>query len=91
MSKNKIFTRDVRQKRQKQKGLDFKKGQNDKQSWLFDNLIDRKKLAQELRVSESFISKLKAQEGLPSIKIGRLVRYRLDEVESWLNERRSYD
>ena len=55
---------------------------------LFGNLIDRKQLAEELAVSESFVSKLMALHGLPYIKLGRAVRYDLREVMAFLNERK---
>lgn len=55
---------------------------------LFDNLIDRKQLAEKLGVSPAFISKLMVVEGLPYIKIGRAVRYDLREVMVFLNQRK---
>lgn len=40
--------------------------------------------ARRLKVSESFLSKVRKRgEGPRCIKIGRLVRYRLDDVDSW--------
>lgn len=57
-------------------------------SQLFDNLIDRKQLAQKLGVSPSFISKMMVLEGLPYIKLGRAVRFDLREVMAFLKERK---
>ena len=55
---------------------------------LFDNLIDRKQLAQKLGVSPAFISKMMVVDGLPYIKLGRAVRYDLREVMVFLNKRK---
>lgn len=55
---------------------------------LFENLIDRKQLAEKLGVSPAFISKMMAQKGLPYIKLGRAVRFDLREVMAFLNERK---
>jgi|GEM_PF-2291641 len=55
---------------------------------LLEKLIDREELAQVLGVSPSFISKLMAVEGLPYFKIGRAVRYELEQVKSWLLRRK---
>jgi excisionase family DNA binding protein len=57
-------------------------------SVLFENWITKKELAQHLRVSESFLEKQMAQEGLPYLRIGRAVRFRLEEVSDWLRKRR---
>lgn len=57
-------------------------------STIFENLIDRKQLAKKLGISESFISKLMVEQGLPYIKIGRAVRFELREVMVFLNERK---
>lgn len=61
---------------------------NKSQNQLFDNLIDRKQLAERLGVSPSFISKMMALEGLPCIKLGRVVRFDLREVMAFLKERK---
>lgn len=53
----------------------------------FEKLVTKRRLAEELALSESCISKLMASEGLPYFKIGRAVRYRISEVVRWLHER----
>ncbi len=53
---------------------------------LFENFITKDELANRLGVSVSFVSKL-MNEGLPCLKIGRSVRYRLSDVVSWLYRR----
>ena len=53
-----------------------------------EKLIGRKELAQFLGVSPSFISKMMALEGLPYVRIGRAVRFDLNEVRKWLFSRR---
>jgi len=55
---------------------------------IFGNLIAKGELARLLNVSVSFIEKLMAEEGLPYFKIGRSVRFRLEEVQEWLLKRR---
>lgn len=54
----------------------------------FENLIDKKCLAEKLEVSESYINKLMKAEGLPYFKIGRTVRFNGSEVLAWLSQRR---
>jgi excisionase family DNA binding protein len=58
------------------------------QSLFFEKLVTKKQLAELLAVSEGFINKLMHQEGLPHLKLGRAVRYRVKEVVSWLQQRR---
>ena len=55
---------------------------------IFENLIDRKDLAELMGLSPSYVSKLMADEGLPYLKIGRSVRYEWSEVKSWLSKRK---
>lgn len=57
-------------------------------SQIFENLIDRKVLANKLSLSPSYISKLMAEEGLPYFKIGRSVRFKLSEVVEFLERRK---
>lgn len=51
-------------------------------------VVTRSQLAQALAISESFISKLMLEEGLPYIKLGRSVRFDISEVTAWLQKRR---
>ncbi|MEY3901905.1 MAG: Helix-turn-helix domain [Pseudomonadota bacterium] len=53
-----------------------------------EKLIGRKELAQFLGVSPSFISKMMVLEGLPHVRIGRAVRFDVNEVRKWLFSRR---
>jgi excisionase family DNA binding protein len=50
-------------------------------------LVTKEQLAHELALSQSYISKLMSDEGLPYLKIGRAVRFRPKEVVEWLQER----
>jgi excisionase family DNA binding protein len=59
------------------------------QGVLFDNWITKKELAQHLGVSQSFINKLMAEEALPHLKVGRSVRFLLNNVYAWF-ERKGY-
>lgn len=47
-------------------------------------LWDVKQVATYLKVSPRHVSNLTKNEGLPHVKVGRLVRYRPGDVEEWL-------
>lgn len=51
-------------------------------------LLSKKHLATTLGISESFIDKLMAEEGLPHFKIGRSVRFKLREIMAFLERRK---
>lgn len=53
----------------------------------FECLVTKEQLAGSLALSRSYISKLMAAEGLPYLKIGRAVRFRVSEVVAWLQKR----
>lgn len=55
-------------------------------SEFFENLVTKKQLAQHLGFSESYINKLMTL-GLPRMKLGRAVRFRISEVMTWLERR----
>ena len=52
-----------------------------------ENCITKDELALHLRVSISLINRLMAENGLPHIKIGRAVRFRLDEIHAWFQRK----
>jgi excisionase family DNA binding protein len=54
---------------------------------LFENLLTKKQLAEKLELSQSYISLLMKDEGLPHLKIGRAVRFKISEVVIWLHKR----
>jgi excisionase family DNA binding protein len=54
-------------------------------------LLTRTQLARFLNLSPSYLSKLQAEAGLPVYRIGRAVRFRLGEVEAWLEKRKRYE
>ncbi len=54
----------------------------------FEALVTKKQLAIRLALSESYINQLMSEEGLPHFKIGRAVRFRVQEVVAWLQRRR---
>jgi len=58
-----------------------------RQGLFFENLFTRNQLAEKFGLSPSFISKLMSEEGLPYLKIGRAVRFRVSEVAVWLQKR----
>jgi predicted DNA-binding transcriptional regulator AlpA len=54
---------------------------------LFENLVTKKKLSEKMSLSVSYVSQLMVEEGLPHFKIGRAVRFRVNEVAVWLQKR----
>lgn len=54
----------------------------------FESFFDKEKLAAKLNLSVSFINKLMRNEGLPYVKLGKSVRFRVSETLSWLQKRR---
>lgn len=54
---------------------------------LFENCITKKELAQHFKVSQGLINKLMTEECLPHIKIGRAVRFRLNDVYTWFERK----
>jgi excisionase family DNA binding protein len=62
-------------------------GKSDR-SQFFEKLVTKKQLAEVLSISESFVNKLMAQDGLPYRQIGRAVRFSVNEVVEWLQSKR---
>lgn len=50
-------------------------------------MLNKKELAKELSISVSMVDKLLAQ-GMPHLKIGKSVRFELQEVKDWLKRRK---
>lgn len=55
---------------------------------LSEGLLSKERLSEKLDISVSFINKLMRLEGLPYVKLGKLVRFRVSEVQPWLRQRR---
>ena len=53
---------------------------------LIENFIAKDRLSELLGISISHINKLMT-DGLPCLKIGRAVRYRVSDVVTWLQKR----
>ena len=53
-----------------------------------DRFLTKQQLARQLQLSQAYINILMKRDGLPHLKLGRAVRFRLDEVAAWLSERR---
>lgn len=52
---------------------------------LVSPLMDSRELARYLRVSESTLSRWRAdRKGPPCVRMGGIARYRLDAVDQWL-------
>lgn len=49
-------------------------------------LIDINKLSEELCISKSFIYQAVGRREIPHLKIGRSVRFDLDEINQWLRK-----
>ncbi len=56
------------------------------ESLLFDNYINKKQLSAYIGMSVGFINDW-LSKGLPYHKFGRSVRFRLSEVQTWLDRR----
>ena len=53
-----------------------------------EQLIDIAGLAERLGVGERFVRRLVEERRIPFFKIGRHVRFHLDDVEEWIHESR---
>jgi len=53
-----------------------------------ERFLTKRQLAEQLQLSQAYINILMKRDGLPHWKLGRAVRYRLDEVALWLSGRR---
>jgi excisionase family DNA binding protein len=51
------------------------------------SLLDYRQLSKQLSVSESHLRRLVMRRMIPFIKIGRLVRFRAEDIAAWLEER----
>ncbi|MBY0316343.1 MAG: helix-turn-helix domain-containing protein [Bdellovibrionales bacterium] len=57
--------------------------------WHFEEcLVSKEQLSEKLDISVSFVNKLMRIEGLPHVKLGKLVRFRISDIQSWLQRRR---
>lgn len=50
--------------------------------------ITKIQLSQYLQISVGFIDKLIAEEGLPHFKLGRAIRFNVDEITAFLDRRK---
>ena len=51
-----------------------------------ENLIDIHQVSEMLKVKESTIRSWVFQRKIPCVRAGRLVRFRMSEIEQWLNQ-----
>ncbi len=58
--------------------------------WFFENLIDKKQLAETLKFSISWIDQLMVK-GLPYYQLERSVRFRVSIVVAWLQRNKEND
>jgi excisionase family DNA binding protein len=54
----------------------------------FPELIDVHTLAGLLGVGERYVRRMVAERRVPTVKLGRLVRFDLAEIRRWLDEQR---
>ena len=54
----------------------------------FPELIDVHALAEFLGVGERYVRRMVAERRVPTVKLGRLVRFDLAEIRRWLDEQR---
>lgn len=54
----------------------------------FPELIDIVRLADLLGVGERCVRRMVAERRVPTVKVGRLVRFDLADIRQWLEERR---
>lgn len=51
-----------------------------------DSLMTEGQVAEAIRMSKAWLRKKRyAQDGIPSIKVGRAVRYRVKDVMAWVD------
>jgi excisionase family DNA binding protein len=53
-----------------------------------ENLLTARQLAEKLQVSADWIYDQAASGGMPSYRIGTIRRFRLSEIEDWLQRHR---
>jgi len=51
-----------------------------------DRLLDAKEIAERLGVPESWVRESARSGAMPSVRLGRYVRFDLRDVEAWLEE-----
>jgi excisionase family DNA binding protein len=55
---------------------------------VLDEYLTREQLAEELEVSPRTLIRYELEpDGLPSVRIGAKVRYRLSDVQAWIDRR----
>ena len=62
-------------------------GVNGQSDFPLFEIFDYQQAAQFLKVSESYLRRLKAQGKVPWIQIGRAVRFRRSSLEEWVRKR----
>lgn len=54
----------------------------------FPELIDVRTLAKLFGVGERYVLRMVAERRVPTVKVGRLVRFDLDDIRRWIEEQR---
>lgn len=53
-----------------------------------DQYRTEKEIAEYLQVSRSTLNRLRTEADLPHYQVGRSVRYRLEEIQQWMDNNR---
>jgi excisionase family DNA binding protein len=53
---------------------------------VIDRLLDAKDIAERLRVPESWVRESARSGAIPHVRLGRYIRFDLEDVERWLEE-----
>ena len=52
-----------------------------------DKLLTQEQLAEWMKVGVRIVRRLRTKEGLPFVRIGKFIRYSLNDVEEWRRKR----
>ncbi|MDO4571658.1 MAG: helix-turn-helix domain-containing protein [Planctomycetia bacterium] len=52
-----------------------------------DAILTKKQVAEMLHCSPHFVDQLRKNKGLPYIKLGRSVRFRASDIQTWIEAR----
>lgn len=51
-----------------------------------ERFVDEAEVAEMLNMKRSTVARLRRQENLPHVRIGKTIRYALDDVEKWFKQ-----
>lgn len=68
-------------------GIIAEMGSMNKTAVSFEGLVTAKRVAEHLSMAEGTIRNMAYKGKIPCVKLGRLLRFRLSEVDAWVAER----